>query len=113
MNRVDEIIIFHRLEKEHLRHIINIQLANIRKRLEARGITIALTDAAEKLLIDEGYDPAYGARPLKRVLQVRVVDGLALRIVQGEIREGDHVVIDADGDELVFSVVESAEAESA
>ncbi|MFT5194777.1 MAG: ATP-dependent Clp protease ATP-binding subunit ClpB, partial [Candidatus Promineifilaceae bacterium] len=113
LNRVDETIIFHRLEKVHLRHIIDIQLASIRKRLLTKGITIELTQAATDLLIEGGYDPAYGARPLKRILQLHVVDGLAARIIQGDVLDGDHVLIDLDDDELSFVVEDAAEAEFA
>ncbi len=111
LNRVDEIVLFHRLEQEHLREIAEIQLANVERRLAERDISLALTEGATDLLIEEGTDPVYGARPLKRVLQRRVIDPMALMVLQGEIREGDHVVVDADGDELTFNVVETAEFE--
>ncbi len=105
LNRVDEIVIFHRLERHHLEQIVEIQLDRLRALLADRKITIALTDAARDLLINEGYDPVYGARPLKRVLQRRVHDPLALKILQGEVREGDHVLVDAIGDKVTFTVV--------
>ncbi len=111
LNRVDEIVIFHRLEQEHLREIAEIQLAIVQRRLAERDISLALTEGATDLLIEEGTDPVYGARPLKRVLQRRVIDPMALMVLQGEIREGDHVVVEADGDELTFNVVETAEFE--
>ncbi|MCD6290579.1 MAG: ATP-dependent chaperone ClpB [Anaerolineae bacterium] len=105
LNRVDEIVIFHPLQREDLKEIIEIQLRRLRELLAERKITIELTDAAKELIIDEGYDPVYGARPLKRVLQRRIQDSLALKILQGEVRDGDHVVVDRSGDELVFNVV--------
>jgi ATP-dependent Clp protease ATP-binding subunit ClpB len=109
LNRVDEIVIFHRLEREHLREIADIQLHHVRQLLARRNVTLALTEAAADLLINEGYDPVYGARPLKRVLQRRLVDPLAMQLIQGDIREGDHIVVDVENGELAFSVVESAE----
>lgn len=106
LNRVDEVVIFHALSRDHLKQIIEIQLGRLRQLLAERQITIELTDAAKEALIDEGYDPAYGARPIKRVLQRRVQDPLALKLLQGDIRDGDHVVADRAGDRIVFSVVE-------
>ncbi len=108
LNRVDEIVIFHRLEREHLRDIADIQLNHLRQLLAKRHVTLALTEAATDLLIAEGYDPVYGARPLKRVLQRRVLDPLALQLIQGDVREGDHVVVDAENGELSFDVVDVA-----
>ena len=105
LNRVDEIVIFHRLKREQLREIARIQLGHLRGLLAERGISIELTNAALDVLIEEGYDPAYGARPLKRVIQRRVVDPLALQLIQGEIVDGDHVVVDAAGGELTFTAV--------
>ena len=102
-------VIFHRLERAHLRQIADIQLGRVRDLLAKRGVTLALTDAAGDLLIGEGYDPAYGARPLKRVLQRRVVDPLALQLIEGDVRDGDHIVVDALGGEITFNVVETAE----
>ncbi|MCA9972233.1 MAG: AAA family ATPase, partial [Anaerolineales bacterium] len=109
LNRVDDVVIFHRLGKAHLRDIVQIQLNRVRDLLDQRRVSIALTGTAVDLLIEEGYDPAYGARPLKRVLQRRILDPLALQIVQGEVRDGDHVVVDAAGGELTFEVVETGE----
>ncbi|HEX2442432.1 MAG TPA: ATP-dependent chaperone ClpB [Vicinamibacterales bacterium] len=102
LNRLDEIIFFHPLGREHLRAIIDIQLSRLMKRLEERKIHVELTDAARELLIEEGYDPVYGARPLKRTIQRRVLDPLALRVLEGDFREGDVVRIDAAGGELRF-----------
>lgn len=107
LNRVDEIVIFHRLQKEQLRQIALIQLNHVRDLLDERHVSIALTTAATDLLLEEGYDPVYGARPLKRVLQKRVVDPLALQLIQGQVRDGDHVLVDTAVGELTFSVVEA------
>jgi ATP-dependent Clp protease ATP-binding subunit ClpB len=102
INRVDEIIVFHALTREQMRSIIDIQLRGLMKRLEDRKIRVDLTDRAKDLLIAEGYDPTYGARPLKRTIQRRVLDPLAMRVLQGEFAEGDAVRIDASGGELQF-----------
>ena len=93
LNRVDEIIVFHALSREEMRSIIDIQLRGLMKRLEDRKIHVDLTDRAKDLLIAEGYDPTYGARPLKRTIQRQVLDALAMRVLQGEFREGDVVRI--------------------
>jgi ATP-dependent Clp protease ATP-binding subunit ClpB len=103
LNRVDEIIVFHALSREEMRTIIGIQLRGLMKRLEDRKIRVELTDRAKDLLIEEGYDPTYGARPLKRTIQRRVLDPLAMRVLQGDFREGDAIRIDASGGELQFS----------
>lgn len=108
LNRVDDVVIFHRLTREHLHDIIHIQLDRLSERLAERKVSVTLTEAATQRLIEEGYDPVYGARPLKRVLQRRIVDELALDLIQGEIRAGDHVVVDAEGEELTFTVAEPA-----
>jgi ATP-dependent Clp protease ATP-binding subunit ClpB len=103
LNRVDEIIVFHSLSREQMRTIIDIQLRGLMKRLEDRKIHLELSERARDLLIEEGYDPTYGARPLKRTIQRRVLDPLAMRVLQGEFREGDRVRIDASGGDLQFS----------
>jgi ATP-dependent Clp protease ATP-binding subunit ClpB len=102
LNRVDEVIIFHPLTKEDLRHIVQIQLRGLRKRLQERGIGLEVTPAAADLLAAEGYDPVYGARPLKRTIQRLLQDPLAIRILEGEFKEGDTVLVDAAGDKLVL-----------
>ncbi|HXH07479.1 MAG TPA: ATP-dependent chaperone ClpB [Vicinamibacterales bacterium] len=102
LNRIDEIIFFRPLEREDLRRIVDIQVARLGRRLEERKLRVELTDAARDLLIAEGYDPAYGARPLRRAIQRLVLDPLALRVLEGEFREGDTIRIDAVGGRLVF-----------
>jgi len=89
-----------------MRHIIDIQLRGLMKRLEDRKIHVDLTDRAKDILIAEGYDPVYGARPLKRVIQRRVLDSLAMRVLQGEFGEGARVRMDAPRGELEFSKAE-------
>jgi ATP-dependent Clp protease ATP-binding subunit ClpB len=102
INRIDEIIVFHPLTREHLARIVDIQIAGLLKRLEERKIHVVLTDAAKDLIVREGFDPAYGARPLKRTIQRLVLDALALRVLQGEFVEGDTVVVDAGREGLKF-----------
>jgi ATP-dependent Clp protease ATP-binding subunit ClpB len=111
LNRVDEIVIFHRLDREDLREIAEIQLEKVRDLLSQRTISLAMTQAAIDLITQEGYDPVFGARPLKRVLQRRVIDPLASQVIQGEVRDGDHVLVDAAGDEYNFVVTEPSEIE--
>ena len=102
LNRIDEIVFFHSLGRSHLVSIIDIQLRQLASRLEERKVGLELTDAAKTLLVDEGFDPAYGARPLKRTIQRRVLDPLAMRILQGEFVDGDHVVVDAADGDIAF-----------
>jgi ATP-dependent Clp protease ATP-binding subunit ClpB len=103
LNRVDEIIVFHALSRAHLKEIIDIQLRGLMKRLADRKIKVELTDRAKEFLVQEGYDPTYGARPLKRTIQRRLLDPLAMRVLEGEFSEGDRIVVDADADGLVFA----------
>jgi ATP-dependent Clp protease ATP-binding subunit ClpB len=108
LNRVDEIIVFHALNREQMRSIVDIQLRGLMRRLEDRKIHIELTDRAKDLVIEEGYDPAYGARPLKRTIQRAILDPLALRVLQGDFKEGDRLRIDARGGKLEFERAETA-----
>jgi ATP-dependent Clp protease ATP-binding subunit ClpB len=106
LNRVDETIVFHALSEEHLKQIVEIQLGHLRRRLEERHITLELTDRAKDHLVEVGFDPAYGARPLKRALQREVETALGRQLLEGKIRDGQHVVVDYDSrkGQLVFSV---------
>ncbi len=108
LNRVDEIIIFHALGREHMKAIIDIQLRGLIKRLEERKIFVELTDTAKDWLVREGYDPAYGARPLKRTIQRQVLDPLALKVLEGDFAEGERVVVDAGRDGLTFGKLDAA-----
>jgi ATP-dependent Clp protease ATP-binding subunit ClpB len=110
INRIDEIIFFHPLVREHMKRIIDIQLAGLMKRLEERKIHVQLTDKAKDQLVEEGYDPAYGARPLKRTIQRRVLDPLALRVLEGDFSEGDTIVVDTAPDGLRFEKQEPVRA---
>ncbi len=110
LNRIDEMVVFNTLTSEHIRAIVEIQLGHLRERLAARGLTLEVTDAAKERLAAEGFDPAYGARPLKRVIQKRLQDPLAIKVLQGEFREGDRVVVDVDDSgEFTFTAVVEAE----
>ncbi|HEX7020034.1 MAG TPA: AAA family ATPase, partial [Gemmatimonadaceae bacterium] len=110
INRIDEIVVFHSLDREHLRSIVDIQLSRLARRLEDRKIRLELTGAAKDLLIEEGYDPAYGARPLKRTIQRKLLDPLALKVLEGHFGEGDTIRIDASGGELTFARTETVGA---
>ena len=110
LNRVDEIVVFRPLAREDLGHIVEIQLGRLRHLLEDRKITLELSDAARETIADAGYDPVYGARPLKRAIQRLVQDPLALRILRGEFKPGDHVLVDEGrGETLEFKKGERRE----
>lgn len=111
LNRIDEIIFFNTLSREDIKRIVDIQIENLKQRLAERSITIEVTDEAKDLLATEGYDPVYGARPLKRTIQRKIQDPLAMKILQGEIHDGDLVKIDAVGGEITFTRI-PREAES-
>jgi len=102
LNRVDEIIIFDRLQAEDLKHIVNIQLARVHKRLAARGLKMELSDAAAAMVAEHGYDPVYGARPLKRAIQHDILDPLSMRILSGAYPEGSTIHIDVRDAQIVF-----------
>ncbi len=106
LNRVDETIIFHGLSREQIAEIVEIQLRGLRKRLAERKIELTLTPQAKQFLAAEGYDPVYGARPLKRVIQKRLMDPLALKLLHGEIRDGDQLVADVAGGQLTIHKAE-------
>jgi ATP-dependent Clp protease ATP-binding subunit ClpB len=112
LNRIDEIILFRALTREHLRKVVEIQLQELKKRLADRNIHIELTDEAKAKLAEEGFDPVLGARPLKRVIQKRIQNVMALKILRGEFKEGDRVLVDVDArGELEFSHQTTAEAQ--
>jgi ATP-dependent Clp protease ATP-binding subunit ClpB len=102
INRIDEVIFFHALGLEHMKTIVDIQIRGLLKRLEDRKIHVELSDAAKAFLVSEGYDPMYGARPLKRTIQRRVLDPLAMRVLEGEFREGDRITVDVGQNGLMF-----------
>jgi ATP-dependent Clp protease ATP-binding subunit ClpB len=102
LNRVDEIVEFQALTRDQLAYIVDLQLQRLRGRLEDRGISIELTDAAKEVVGEAGWDPAYGARPLKRAIQRLIENPLALRLLEGDFEDGDAIRIDAQDGELVF-----------
>jgi ATP-dependent Clp protease ATP-binding subunit ClpB len=106
INRLDDIVEFHSLDRGQIAQIVDLQVERLVARVRARGIEVTLTDRARELLGNLGYDPTYGARPLKRVIAKRLIDPLALAILEGDFREGDTVRVDAGDGELVLSVAE-------
>jgi ATP-dependent Clp protease ATP-binding subunit ClpB len=110
INRLDDIVEFESLSREQLTEIVELQVARLIDRVRERGIDVELTEQAKTLLGNLGYDPTYGARPLKRVIQKRLVDPLALAILEGRFVDGDTVKVDANEGELVFERAEAAAA---
>jgi ATP-dependent Clp protease ATP-binding subunit ClpB len=108
LNRIDEIVVFHRLDERHIEQIVGLQVAKLEERLAERNLRLSLTDAARAHVARVGYDPDFGARPLKRVLQREVADPIALKLLSGEFRDGDTIVVDASPDGLVFTKGEPA-----
>jgi ATP-dependent Clp protease ATP-binding subunit ClpB len=103
VNRLDEIVEFHQLTREEISQIVDLQVAKLIARVRERGVEVELTDEARTLLGNLGYDPTYGARPLKRVIQKQLVDRLALKLLEGEFQPGDRVLVDASDGELAFT----------
>ena len=112
LNRVDEILVFHRLSREHLTQIVDIQLGELERRLAARSIELDIDEEAKRYLATAGYDPAYGARPLKRLIQRAIENPLALQLLDGTFAEGDTIAVSAQDGGLVFSKTEAPELES-
>jgi ATP-dependent Clp protease ATP-binding subunit ClpB len=98
LNRIDEIITFHGLTRDNLMQIVDIQIKRMSKRLAERKFKVTLTKEAKQFLVEVGYDPAFGARPLKRAIQRHIEDPLALEILEGRFNEGDHILIDRGTD---------------
>jgi ATP-dependent Clp protease ATP-binding subunit ClpB len=113
LNRIDEIVEFHPLSKEQIGEIVELQLRRVEERLAERGLRLELTDAARAVLAEAGWDPTYGARPLKRAIQRLLENPLALRLLEGEFAEGDTVRVDAGGDGLAFDKARAAEPAAA
>ncbi|MBI1997813.1 MAG: ATP-dependent chaperone ClpB [Deltaproteobacteria bacterium] len=107
LNRVDETIIFNSLGREQIKLIVDIQLKRLRQNLAARKLALEISERAKAFIAEKGYDPAYGARPLKRTIQRLIQDPLAVKILEGEFKEGDRVKIDSDGETLLFDRGES------
>jgi len=109
LNRIDEIVEFEPLSKEQIGEIVELQLRRVEARLAERGLRLELTDAAKETLAEAGWDPTYGARPLKRAIQRLLENPLALRLLEGDFAEGDVIRVDASDGELVFEKVGAAE----
>ena len=105
LNRIDEIVVFHMLNRDNLAKIVDIQLENLAERLKSRNIEVEFTENARKQIIDEGYDPAFGARPLKRTIQQRIENPLASELLAGKFSEGDKIKIDSDTHKFIFEKV--------
>lgn len=110
LNRVDELVVFHSLTRDQIADIVELQLVRLQRRLADRGLSLELTDDAKELVAEAGWDPSYGARPLKRALQRLVENPLALRLLEGDFAEGDTVRVDARDGELVFEKTEAVVA---
>jgi ATP-dependent Clp protease ATP-binding subunit ClpB len=108
LNRIDEIVVFHRLDERHIEQIVGLQVQKLEERLAERNLQLSLTDAARAHIARVGYDPDFGARPLRRVLQREVADPIALKLLSGEFADGDTIVVDASPDGLVFTKGEPA-----
>jgi ATP-dependent Clp protease ATP-binding subunit ClpB len=104
LNRIDDIVVFRPLGTEQLTKIVDLRLEDLKQLLAGRKITLELTEAAKHTLFTSGYDPAYGARPLKRAIQRMIQDPLAMKILDGEVLHGDHVVVDSKDGKLTFEV---------
>jgi ATP-dependent Clp protease ATP-binding subunit ClpB len=110
LNRVDEVVVFHPLTRDELRQIVDVQMVRLRQRLEERKIQLELTDKARDYLAEHGYDPSYGARPLKRLIQRELETALGRKLLSGEIRDNTRVTVDADARGLEFSSQPLADA---
>ena len=110
LNRIDDIVIFHQLSREQIKEIIDVQLERLRATLSDRGIALVLDDSARQLLAREGYDPQYGARPLKRAIQTLIQNPLAVKLLRGEIASGQTITVSASGDQMTFATETAAAA---
>jgi ATP-dependent Clp protease ATP-binding subunit ClpC len=109
LNRIDEVIVFHELQLSEVTEIVDFLIRRIREQLEAQGIGIELTKEAKELVAKKGYDPTLGARPLRRAIQQLIEDPLSEKILWKEFRVGETIIVDADGDAIVFRTVEGLE----
>ena len=109
LNRIDEIVVFRPLTRDQLAEVVDFQLKRVSQLLADRGYFLEVSQAAKEFLADEGYDPAFGARPLKRTIQRELQDPLALKILAGEFREGDVIQVDRDNNGLVFTTAVQGE----
>jgi ATP-dependent Clp protease ATP-binding subunit ClpB len=102
LNRVDDVIVFHSLDRDQIAEIVGIQLERLARRLAQQQLTLELDDTARRLLAVEGYDPQFGARPLKRAIQEHLLNPLSMKLLDGEFKPGDRVRARAEGDRIVF-----------
>jgi ATP-dependent Clp protease ATP-binding subunit ClpC len=109
LNRIDETIVFHELTREEVFQIVDLMMRRVREQLDTQGLGLELTDAAKTLLSEKGYDPALGARPLRRAIQRLVEDALSERILWKEFRAGETIIVDAENGEIAFRAIESIE----
>jgi ATP-dependent Clp protease ATP-binding subunit ClpC len=108
LNRIDEVVVFHSLTKEHIRQIVDLMLSQVAKSLADRDMKLEVTDAAKEFLGEKGYNPTFGARPLRRVIQNEVEDKLSEALLKGEFRSGDTVVVDYDGGKIIIRAAAGA-----
>jgi len=113
LNRIDEILLFKPLTRAHLFQIVDIQIQRIQERLRERRLRLELTPLAKQRLVQLGYDPAYGARPLRRAIQRYILDPLAQKILEGAFREGDTILVDLEGEDFAFRRKEAVAEEAA
>jgi ATP-dependent Clp protease ATP-binding subunit ClpC len=111
LNRIDEVIVFHKLTKEEITQIVDLLLVRLKNQMAEHGVAVQLTDEAKDLLVEEGYDPTMGARPLRRAIQRLVEDPLADQVLSGENTEGITIVVDRDGDEMRLDITPAPEGE--
>ena len=109
LNRIDEVMVFHPLRREQIRRIVDLQVEHLESLLQQKGITLVVTEAACNAVASEGYDPLYGARPLKRVIQHRIQNALAKEMLKNQFGEGDRIKVDYQDDAFVFGRIEEAE----
>ncbi len=109
LNRVDDLIVFHSLSREHIRKIVDIMLAELNRRIEDHNLRVEVTDPAKERLVEEGYDPAFGARPLRRVIQKRLEDGISEEMLQGKVKPGDTVLVDVENNRFIFKAKQAAD----
>ncbi len=113
LNRIDEVIVFHKLTKEEITEIVDLLLVRLKKQVADHGVSLQLTDAAKDLLVEQGYDPTMGARPLRRAIQRLIEDALADEVLKGQLEEGSTIVVDRDGEEMKLSFTRPAEPQVA
>jgi len=112
LNRIDEVIVFHKLTKEEIKQIVDLLMVRLQNQISEHGHSLQLTEDAKDLLVEQGYDPTMGARPLRRAIQRLIEDPLADEVLGGKLREGTTILVDRDGDEMKMITTEGGEAEA-